>query len=43
MKKEIERFEGKDGFERFLGFLAEVSRSFSPLDTRLSAVVSGMS
>lgn len=24
MKQEIERFEGKDGFERYLGFLSEV-------------------
>ena len=27
LKREVERFEGKDGFAGFLGFLAEVSRS----------------
>ena len=28
MKKEIERFEGKDGFERYLGFLSESHRHY---------------
>lgn len=28
MKKEIEKWEGKDGFERYLGFLAEAHRHY---------------
>jgi phytoene desaturase (3,4-didehydrolycopene-forming) len=28
MKREIERFEGKDGFERYLGFLQEAHRHY---------------